>query len=475
MKTTVTGLLCFALIATAVGAQPMDGDLVVSNFRDPTGVVGNYGPGSILSIDKVSGLIFTITPRFTTVGTVNVGPNWIEMATDNTNFMVPSLPTGTSATVAGNGLYLHYVDTAGKILRTLVVDTTPPTTTGNYINTIELDHDGTWLLAGGNSLWSFNEDTFTYSTLWTNATLAGQHNAFVIDRAPGGPTYVVGKFNLTSSTLPFMMGCDRSGLVTTIAAGNGGPSYISGLKIDRVTGDYISTGFGTTASGGGGEYMRTTKAGVLTTLNFPSTATTMYRANGIYIDKEHLAWILTYDWQTTPIPTVTNNYVPAVYKMDLQGVLLTMYIYSSTITRGLFAASGITEYGCRHVVCKGSGQPGTSVTVKFSSRKITDANKTYQLAASLGYTNGLKMPNGEYLDLFFDNLFLVTAKNVFPSIFKKFGGILDGNGEATATVNIPANIPPKLGIPIFVSGIVINPKAPGGISTVANTHWFVLD
>jgi hypothetical protein len=463
MKPILLVVLCAAVLAVGLPAQPRDGDLIIGQFRDPM-VANSYGPGSILSVDPVTGKVLTIASRFTTIGTLAVGPNWIEMASDNTNFMVASLPSGTSPTVNGKGVYFHSVDATGNILRTLVADPNP-TNTVDYVNGFDLDYDGTWILGGGYNVWSFNENTFTYATLYSVPSATGQINGFAIDRAPGGPGYVLGLFNATSSASPFLAGADRSGIVSTIAAGNGGPAYVSAIKVDQMTGDYITTGFGITAAGGGGEYMRTTKQGVLSTLNFPTTATTMYRANGIYIDKQHLAYILTYDWQTQPVPTLADNYVCSIYKMDLQGVFITQYVYSSTLVRKFFAAAGITEYGSRHVVCQGSGQPGTNVTVSFSSRKATDASKPYQLAASFAYTGGLRMPNGEYLDLMLDNLFLLTAQNLAPQIFRNFAGVLDSGGNATATIAIPASLPPKLGIPIF----------PGGISSVGNTHWFVLN
>ena len=55
-----------------------------------------------------------------------------------------------------------------------------------------------------------------------------------------------------------------------------------------------------------------------------------------------------------------------------------------------------------------------------------------------------------------------------------FAGLLDSYGEAKASVDIPAALPGGLRIPIYVSGIVIDPRAPGGVSTVGNTHWFTL-
>ena len=474
MRCCVSVFLCLVFAVGWATTQPKDGDLVVCQFNDLTAAARTYGPGSIMSIDPNTGKVLTFATRFTMVGTLSVGPNWVEMASDNTNFMVAGIPSGSSPTVLGNGNYFFSVSNTGTVLKTLVADTTPPATTGEYVNAFDLDYDGTWILAGGNSLYAFNELSMTYSTLWTLATPAGTHNAFVIDRAPGGPDYVMGKFNISTSTSPCLLAVDRTGHVGTLSVG--GPSYVSGLRIDRMTGDYISSGFGTNAAGGGGEYMRTSQKGVLTTLNFPTTATTMYRPNGIYVDKQHLAYLLTYDWQTQPVPTSTNNYVCSIYKMDLQGVYITQYYFgSTTLIRNIFAPAGITEYGSRHVVCQGSGLPGTAVTVRFSSRKATDAGQAYQLAAAFSYTGGLRIPNGEFLDLALDNLFFLTASNVAPTIFQNFVGVLDRNGDATATIQLPKYLPPNLGIPIFVSGLVIDPKAPGGVSTVGNTHWFVLN
>ena len=248
---------------------------------------------------------------------------------------------------------------------------------------------------------------------------------------------------------------------------------LSGARVDFQTGDYMASAFGPNLNGTGGEFSRTTKAGVYTPLN--DNVTSMYRANGLYCSKDQTAWILTYDWRTTPIPTIVGQYVCSVYKMDLQGVFITQYIYSSTLIRDTFAAAGITEYGSRHVVCNGSGKPGSTVKVLFSSRKASDAGMAYQMAAAFSYTNGIKFANGEVLDLTFDVLFFLSANNLAPGIFQNFGGFLDKNGNAAAAINIPAGLPSGTGIPIFVSGIVIDPKAPGGVTTVGNTHWFTLN
>lgn len=469
MRIYLPAFLSALLLAGTVYAQPQDGDLVIANFRDPVQNTENFGPGSIFSVNRTTGAVFTFSRRFTTIGTINMGPNWIEMASDNTDLMVACLPTGASPTTPGDGVYFHRVDARGSIVNTLVADAAPGL---SYVNAFDLDYDGTWILAGGDSLWSFNEDTQTYATLYTTRYPTGLHNAFVIDRASGGPEYVLGKFNSTPPTEPNLMAVDRNGYVQTISTA--GPSYITGVKIDRSTGDYISSAFGQGFNGWGGEYSRTTKAGVFTTLNFPSTIR-MYRPNAIYLDKMHDAWLLTYDWQTGPIPTLTSRYVCALYKMDLNGVFLTLHTYASSLTRDVFMPAGITEYGCRHVVCNGSGIPGTSVKVLFSSHRKSDAGKLYQLAASFGYTGGIRLPSGEYLDLTPDVLVFYSANNLLPTIFQNFAGFLDSSGKATARIHIPVDIPPGLGVSIFVSGVVLDPAAPGGVGSTGNTHWFVLN
>ena len=68
-------------------------------------------------------------------------------------------------------------------------------------------------------------------------------------------------------------------------------------------------------------------------------------------------------------------------------------------------------------------------------------------------------------------LFRLTAGNLVPQWFVKFRGVLDANGNATATVNIPSGLP-KLGdMTVFVAGVIYKGST---IIEVTNTHWFVL-
>jgi len=446
--------------------------MVIGQFRDPT-TPGSYGPGSIFTINTATSQVFTIAHQHTKVGTIAMGPNWVEMASDNLNLVVGCLPTGISPTSVGAGIHVHEVGIDGSIVKTLVNDLT---FLAGYVNTFDLDGDGTWILGGGSHVWSYDENTSTYSTLYNAMTPAGTINAIVLDPALPKGDMVLTKFNTNSSATANLVEADRNGVIATIATS--APYYGSAVKIDFRTGDYICTGFGVSPyNAAGGEATRVTKAGKVTTLNYPSNAVRLFRPNGLFIDKQHMAWVLAHDLMGVPVPVPTTLQPTlrcSLFKLDLRGVFISMYNFGTTLTRNNFAPSGLTRYGSRNVVCNGSGKPGTTVRVRFSSRKAADAGKAYQLACSFSYTNGIRVFNGEYLDLTPDDLFFITANNRLPTIFANFGGILDRYGEATAAVRIPAALPPGLGVPIYVSGIVIDPMAPGQISTVGNTHWFTL-
>jgi len=474
MRKVLLGVLALTLAAGLLPAQPSDGDVIVGQFRDPN-TPNSYGPGSILGVVPSSGKIYTIASSFTKLGTVIMGPNWIEMGSDNKNFMVGAIPAGATPTAIGNGIYFMSVNAStGAVIKTLVADTTAGV---SYCNAFDLDGDGTWILGGGTRLFSFDENSSTYKTLFTVASPVSTVNGLTMDPAlPKGDIAMI-SFASNATTTPNLIEADRNGVISTISTY--APFYGAAVDVDYSTGDYICAGFGVSAyNAAGEEYMRVAKNGAVTTLNYPANSVRLFRANGLYIDQQHMSWVLAYDLTGVSVPVPTSlqpSLVCSLFKMDLQGTFITMYNYSSTLTRNNFAASGVTEYGSRHTVCNGSGRPGSSVLVKFSSRKVGDAGKAYQLAAAFGYTNGIKFANGEFLDLSFDVLFFVSANNLLPAIFKNFSGFLDRSGEAKATVDVPTFLPPALGIPIYISGVVIDPRAPGGISTVGNTHWFTLN
>jgi hypothetical protein len=356
----------------------------------------------------------------------------------------------------------------GNVLKTLVADTTAGI---GQVNAFDLDGDGTWILGGGTRVWSYDENTSTYATLYDAGAPTGAIHALLLDPALPRGDMVLGKANPSSPATAKLVEADRSGVISTLSTA--GPSHVSGLRLDPTMGDYLCSAFGPGSNGTGGEFSRVSKTGVYRALN--NGLTPMYRASAIHVDKQHLAWILTEDVRAVPMPPANpSSLVCSLYKVDTAGVFITLFRFSSTLTRSVFAPSGLTRYGSRNVVCNGTGRPGTTVKVSFSSRKTADAGRPYQLVCSFGYTGGVRLPNGEYLDLSLDPLFFLTAANRLPFLFKNFSGYLDPYGEASASIGIPAGCPAGLGIPIFVSGLVTDSRVPGGVTTVGNTHWFTL-
>ena len=77
----------------------------------------------------------------------------------------------------------------------------------------------------------------------------------------------------------------------------------------------------------------------------------------------------------------------------------------------------------------------------------------YVLGASLRMRPGINI-NGQYLDLGYSSLLLLSVQNVLPTIFSDFQGFLDTGGQATAHFNIP-KIPTLRGLRVFFGGVVI--------------------
>ena len=176
------GLIGVLLLAGGVTAQVADGDIVVGQFRDST-VANSYGPGSLFSVNPSTGKVFVIASKFTTVGTVKMGPNWVEMASDNKGFMVGLLNYNSGYP----GPYFLSVDAQGNTIKTLM--------SGNVsydglLNSFDLDGDGCWIITTYYRLYCYDENTQTGKSLWYN-TSAGSLNAIAIDRAPGGPDYAI--------------------------------------------------------------------------------------------------------------------------------------------------------------------------------------------------------------------------------------------------------------------------------------------
>ena len=64
--------------------------------------------------------------------------------------------------------------------------------------------------------------------------------------------------------------------------------------------------------------------------------------------------------------------------------------------------------------------------------------------------------------------------NTLPGIFSGFQGALDVQARAQARVHIPASVPSRLNLPVHAGGVVLEPAAPGGVTTVLSSNTVVL-
>jgi len=436
-------VLALALVAAPCLAQPKDGDLIVT-LRYPT--FANTG-GFTLSVDPQKGTYTTL-----------VQPNpklvheWVRMAPDNRDVVI-----GATDSNAMNGGFMVQVDPSGQ--QSLL---TADGVLG--VGGFELDHDDHWIISGiairstppkFSALWSLDHTSRTLNTLFMFQG-AGEFKDVAILREPGSAPYMIGVFQNGSSSLasPKLLAADRTGVISTLVSGNQGQkdplNYLQGIEFDPFTGDFFVTD---------------TTPPALTRVNATSGAlnpltTANLTPSGAKLAADGTAWMVGLDAKSQP----------AVFRFDMQGTMITMFQLQGLPFQPVFPTS-VDVYGSRRLVCRGSGQPGTQMTINLQSRRAGDGNMPYAIALSFGRRPGFQFPNGDRLNLALDPLFFMSLSNAVPGLFVNFQGHTDASGNATALVNIPGAFPPNLGITIYAAGAVLHPAGPW---TVSNTHWFVL-
>jgi hypothetical protein len=303
---------------------------------------------------------------------------------------------------------------------------------------LALDHDGRWVVPNGQAnppaLWEMDDGSGALRTL------------VVATGLPFLPIRDV-VIDYTSPTMPLLFvtrnglfcNADRQGRVNTLRVF--GTLDLDDIELDENSGHYLLCAKRNPSTVGLAD-----KAGVLT----PVT-TGIWFPRGARFARDGTAWIAAWN---------------GVYRIDMQGRVLSVY---SPVCIG---ASALAIYGSRQLVCQGSGAPGTSVQVRLRSRKAGDGGRPYQIACSFLRGGGIRMPNGEWLNLVPDDLFLFSTSNQAPGIFQGFSGTTDPSGEATAYIRLPASLPARLNLPVFVAGVIHDGRT---IRTVTNVHAFVLN
>jgi len=110
-----------------------------------------------------------------------------------------------------------------------------------------------------------------------------------------------------------------------------------------------------------------------------------------------------------------------------------------------------------------SNPPNPGNEIKFVMRGFPVAQ--YVAASSLGNV-GIPLPDGRIVPLAPDGMFFASAQNLLPTLFKNYQGVMDGNGDAGCSIDLP-NIPALVGVTIYTA--FINTGS-GFILNISNDH-----
>ncbi|MBN2492080.1 MAG: hypothetical protein JXQ29_14630 [Planctomycetes bacterium] len=124
-----------------------------------------------------------------------------------------------------------------------------------------------------------------------------------------------------------------------------------------------------------------------------------------------------------------------------------------------------------HIHQIGYPSPGSRVALTFDVTAAPGPNLGYQAAVSQGWRGGVQLPGGQ-VPLTPDSFFFVTAQNLLPSIFTGFGGKLDAQGRATASITVPP-IPALDSVALYMAFVVYDTT---GVRGISRAHKFqILD
>jgi hypothetical protein len=421
MRKSGLAALLIGVAALHTSSQPREGDLIATSVYGSNGFIVYLSPA---------------TPQNLTALALSQNPaSWVRMAPNNTDVVVREHVLHLGAQLASydpNGISRSFALRHGGL------------------SGFELDHDGRWVAVSPRTstpigdFIGIDDKTGAVTTFFTCQYLSASDVA--IDRDPGGPTFAVSAVRCNQTTCEWgLVLHDRQGRHTWLPLPAG--AWGGGIELHPRSGDYILPYY-LAKNAGSPCVARVSRAGVVTTLvSFDATAARITQDDHLWLSGT--AGLLQYDLTGNAVVTLVLHRPPGTF------------------------GSGIEVYGSRRLVCH---QPVTAprrVTVTLQSRKPGDGNQVYQIACSLARRPGIRFPNGEWLDLDAnDPLFLLTVLNGAPTVFQRFYGLTSPQGNATATVNIPGGLPPNLGLTVFVAGVIHDNTR---VSTVTNTHWFVVD
>jgi len=127
------------------------------------------------------------------------------------------------------------------------------------------------------------------------------------------------------------------------------------------------------------------------------------------------------------------------------------------------------EYATTILVTSGSSRIGSSQSLVLTAAR--DAGRPFLVGSSLGI--GPIPVDTRRIDLSPDDLLRVSSGGLWPSVFSGYHGVLDGKGQATASIHIPNN-PVLIGTRIHTAFVTLDPASPSGVRSISNTETFTI-
>ncbi len=196
----------------------------------------------------------------------------------------------------------------------------------------------------------------------------------------------------------------------------------------------------------------------------PTGGGTSWDQNSVEGDPMLISLMAPYDIHLQPgsplIDAGTTNYIAGAW---ISFPASTVATDIDGEPRGLLVDIGADEDGAR-LTATGTATPGGTVNFTLSSTR--DPGLPYQVVSSLGTG---PIPIGtRSLGLSLDNVFSLSLKNLAPTIFQNYAGVLVASGRGTAAFAIP-NIAQLRGIVVYHAFVTISGSAPQGVQSISNT------
>jgi len=163
----------------------------------------------------------------------------------------------------------------------------------------------------------------------------------------------------------------------------------------------------------------------------------------------------------SPPALIAGSNLPPTYSSQptLSGDGLELFFHSNRLGRG-----GDDLWRCRWVGLSHENPPRVGRAFLLHARHPQYAGRTCQFGMALSSTPGIPIPGVGTVPLNPDALLLLSTSGQAPQVFQRFQSVLDSNGEATATIDLPPD--PALAGLAFSTGAVF--VGPGGIEFITN-------